>query len=234
MMPDRFEYRKGIVISNQDTEQIGRCQIRILPEFLGVADSDLPWMYPAELQGGGGSNGSSVIPEIGEYVDVIIKDKYWQKLEYRTTDYTINNFPYSAFQEITSKMGVDLTEQTYPQPIRIYKIGQNFVFANSSTNELGFYNANGSYFLFDLDGNIIQNSALGKVDIKSNVPSATDPLITANLYTIVYNTLSILQRILTPGTLLGNLANPIVFTDAPDLLTVTELIEDTLNLLKSH
>jgi len=154
------------VIDNKDEKKLGRVKLKVLPEFQDVADSYLDWSYPYTLEGGGSvGGGEHNVPEIGEMVKVVIKDKYWKKIEYMSGDYIEDAYPYKDFSsDVTSSTVPELGSQTYPQPkyIKQFKDG-SYYFHNSETGESGQFNTNGSYIIFDKDGSIYNYS---KKDIK--------------------------------------------------------------------
>lgn len=161
MIYDKF----AVVVDNVDPLKKGRVKLRPMPEFNGVEDSLLNWSYPHVLNGGGVTGGGEHnVPEIGEMVKIVIRDKFWQRIEYVTGDYTEDAYPYEDFSKKVSSMS-ELDSQTYPQPkyIKQYKDG-SYYFHNSETGESGHFHNSGSYVIFDKDGNTYTYS---KKDIKS-------------------------------------------------------------------
>lgn len=174
-----IEYRKAIVIDNNDPDKKGEVQVRVLPEMTGVDENKLPWCRPFMMSGGGGEGGTHDIPEIGEYVTVIIKDKFWIHMEYIPSDYTVDNYPYLSFESISSSM-TELGSQTYPQPKYLKKFADgSFIFHNSSTGEHGIYNSNGTYILISSNGDIyISTNSGNKIEMTSSGVSINDGNLT--------------------------------------------------------
>jgi hypothetical protein len=232
-MPFEEIIRTGKILDNVDPKKLGRCKIQILPEFNGISKDFLDWSYPYGNSGGGFSkSGTHNVPEIGEYVKVIIRDKFWKKAEYITIDYVENNYPYSDFTNIISNIP-ELGSQTYPQPkyVQSYPDG-SFSFYNSKTGERGLYHNSGAYFLIDANGkitihnskNMIINGAdSGKVSLKNN---------SATLHSILKEVLTIIQNIITPGNLLGNMGAPVQYLQTGDLSTIAQDLTKLSQLLE--
>jgi hypothetical protein len=163
--------RTAVCIDNNDNnstderpKQTGRCKLRILPEMNGMAEDKLPWCAPFLNEGSGTSNlGTHKVLEVGEYCRVLIRDKYWQHIEWLNGDYVEGFYPYSVWTDNASKM-TELGSMTYPQPNFMKALPDgSIMFYNSETGESGIHNSNGSYCLFDKDGSIF---AFSKKDIK--------------------------------------------------------------------
>jgi hypothetical protein len=152
----KLEERFAKVINNNDPLKKGRIKATIYPELFDLSEDKLNWIYPHINHGGGGEkNSTHSIPEIGEFVKVVILDPHWKHIEYIHGDYVENYYPYENFKSIVADMK-ELGSQTYPQPayIKSYPDG-SFSFHNTVTGEHGFYNFNKAYILFDAKGNII-------------------------------------------------------------------------------
>jgi hypothetical protein len=227
--------KTAIVVDNNDTDKLGKIKVRVLPEMNGVEESNLPWCRPFILNGGGKEgSGTQNIPEVGEYIKVIIRDKFWQHIEYISGDYIENGYPYSDFSSIVSSM-TELGSQTYPQPkfIKTFSDG-SFYFHNSSTGESGVYNKNGSYCMFDSAGQIIvhgnnQNIIIdgatsGKITVKNS---------TATLHTILKDLIGIVKNIITPANLVSaSPGSPVVYsqvsTDLPKSIQLDTFIDQLM------
>jgi hypothetical protein len=63
----------GVVVDNDDPEQLGRCRIKVYSLFDDLEDTQVPWAFPVtnnSFAGGGGGFGSISIPKIGAIVRV--------------------------------------------------------------------------------------------------------------------------------------------------------------------
>lgn len=138
---------RGIVVNNQDPEQIGRIQVNI-PDFIeGTLQSDgtwnLPWIYqkaPAML-GGNGVSSSFAVPEVNSEVFVEFPygdiysgfySYYWQS---ETTHQTFLNEDYPNSYGFSDSTGTQ------------FKIDKAKLF-------LEFIHASGAYFYIDDQSNI--------------------------------------------------------------------------------
>lgn len=138
---------RGVVVYNQDPEQIGRIQVNI-PDFIeGTAQSDgtwnLPWIYqktPAMLGGNGLSSGFAV-PEVGSEVFV----------EFPYDDIYSGFYSYFWQSEVTHQ---SFLSEDYPNSYGFsdatgtqFKIDKTKLF-------LEFLHASGAYFFIDEQSNI--------------------------------------------------------------------------------
>ena len=85
------------VIDNVDPDELGRVQVRILPELNGIADdADLPWALPESNSRTGTSPGVGrhSIPDIDSHISVLIVDKYWKLIYYKEIIKKLNNKNY--------------------------------------------------------------------------------------------------------------------------------------------
>ena len=145
-------FRTAKVISDNDPEELSRVQVRILPEFTEMQESMLPWAY-VTYPGKGNSSETSVHnpPEIGSFVRVEIRDKFWKEI-YVISDEFLEGF--AAYEKwSTAQSGIsELSNQTYPQPrFEAFKDGSIF-FNNTDTGEKGVYHSSGSYVFMNSAG----------------------------------------------------------------------------------
>jgi hypothetical protein len=165
-------FRRAIVIDNDDSafdgNKLSRVKVRILPENKGINNDDLlRWVEPYT-----NSNGVSAettehnIPEIDSQVMVAIMDEYWQTIRYLKGFYINGYSAYQKWEDDISSSITDIDTQTYPQPniFQHYADGSAF-FRNTETGEMGHFNSNGSYMVFDKDGKIIIYSKSQAVQI---------------------------------------------------------------------
>ncbi len=218
--------RVAKIIDNVDELQKGRVQLRVMPEMNGVKDSELPWCYPYIIKGGGDSNktGEHNIPEINEMIKVIIRDKFWQIIEWLPGDYVEGFYPYSEFSFILSS-ATELGSMQYPEPkfMRKFKDG-TALFHNSTTGETGIINKNGSYFIFDVNGNMINNAKSKKIKIKNTL---------ADIYDILIRIEELLDDIISNSNWIGNWGFPTQFMPfGVDKLKVQQIKTDVDNLFK--
>lgn len=160
--------REAQIVSLNDPDQLGKIQVRILPEMLNFKTSDLPWAGKYN-QGTGCSAdvGLHELPEINSYVRVIIED--WpllKRIRYISDDYIEGLYVYSKSSDLDSI--TELGTQTYPQPFfKSYKDG-TIEFHNSTTGEHGTFFSNGEYYLKDATGNIFVNTKAKSCKVYNN------------------------------------------------------------------
>ena len=72
-------FREAIVTSVEDPEELGRVQLRVLPELSEHEASDLPWCVPESS----GIHGKSFgLPQVGQAVSCIVWTKLWCEITY--------------------------------------------------------------------------------------------------------------------------------------------------------
>ena len=72
-------FREAIVTSVEDPEELGRVQLRVLPELSEHEEADLPWCFPESS----GIHGKSFgLPQVGQAVSCIVWTKLWCEITY--------------------------------------------------------------------------------------------------------------------------------------------------------
>lgn len=72
-------FREAIVTSVEDPEELGRIQLRVLPELSEHEESDLPWCFPEST----GIHGKDFgMPQVGQAVSCIVWTKLWCEITY--------------------------------------------------------------------------------------------------------------------------------------------------------
>lgn len=181
-----MEIKLAKVIDNVDKDKTGKLKLRIVPEMSGVDESNLPWCRPFLLQGNGSKTGTHTIPEKGDMIKVIIKDKFWKNIEWLNGDFVDGMYPYETWTNKSSSIS-ELQSMTYPQPsfMRVLP-DQSIMFYNSETGEAGYLNSSGSYTIFDSSGNIIQNANTSKFTIKTSTKSLKTDILKVILESLLY------------------------------------------------
>ncbi len=147
--------RYGRVIDNLDEDQLGKVQVRIIPEMNSIEDDKLPWVMPRitgtpGLQEGVGKHS---VPEIESIVTVFISED-WQTFEFtseapRVTDW----YPYAKFEEDFDIADMEEAPE-YPEPHFTRTPDGTIVFHNQTTGDIGIQHPTGLYVLADKDGNL--------------------------------------------------------------------------------
>ena len=72
-------FREALVTSVEDPEELGRIQLRVLPELSEHDEADLPWCFPEST----GIHGKSFgMPQVGQAVSCIVWTKLWCEITY--------------------------------------------------------------------------------------------------------------------------------------------------------
>lgn len=72
-------FREAIITSVEDPEELGRIQLRVLPELSEHEESDLPWCFPEST----GIHGKDFgMPQVGQAVSCIVWTKLWCEITY--------------------------------------------------------------------------------------------------------------------------------------------------------
>jgi len=239
------------VIDNNDPNKKGYIQVRILPEFIDVQESKLPWVQPY-FNGVGISSehGLHNVPEIGDRVKIIVKDKYWKDMEYFTGEYIEGKYIYSKWQGIQNNI-TNNSGFTYPQPAFFKHFPDGTaIYHNSETGESGIVSPNGDYININGDGKItlkskndievdadgeevitangitIEGKAASKITIKNSVEGA-------DLKGILSDIQSVLQNLVTPGVITSPVGPCIYINSGTDLPKMTQVLINLGLLLDS-
>lgn len=136
------DYYVGKVVTNNDPDKLGRCQIRVYGVFENnIQDSDLPWAMP-EFSFVGSNKGSFIVPTVGTIVRV-----YFDKGDIYLPIYT---------NKIVDKTNLPSDINTnYPDTMVFFETdaGDKFTI-NRNTGDTIFTHKSGSLIKIDGTGNI--------------------------------------------------------------------------------
>ena len=136
----------GKVISNDDPEKLGRCQIRVIGYYENLSDDWLPWAIP-DIGYIGGKNGSQIIPEVGTIVRGYFDHGDIQKPIYNGIAFNAANSDSSYTDRKNSA--------EYPHKMVLMETDQgDFLTLNRKNGELAFIHRTGASIFIDSDGNI--------------------------------------------------------------------------------
>lgn len=200
-----FELHYGIVEDNDDPEQKGRMQVRLLPEMESVARQQLPWLMPFE--GGKGIKAGTYekdLMEVGTPVWCFFKSATFRTGWYIGGFFLENSFDFSRVSsELGSAADIDLGEYKDITFSR-FKDG-SIEFRNHKNGVSGHYHNSGSYVIFSSTGDII---AYSKTSIK------------------LYNDNSSIELKEAPGDIEVNSNGNIIFNGSGDnLVTYNDLYQ---------
>lgn len=148
--------RTGKVISNEDPDKQFKCQMRILPELVDVAEADLPWVRPFS-QGSTGTKtslGSCRVPEKDSFVRVLVLDESWQESEYLPAGENIPGLTVRKYLEDNLKID-GYTLPAYPQPSIVDVTAEgSILFHDTKTGDLGLQHASGLFVWIKASGEL--------------------------------------------------------------------------------
>ena len=150
---------KGIVVSNNDLEKLGRLQVRLNPEFKDVPEDLLPWLRPFLYQ-----DITNVLLEEGAQIWCFFLDDYFKQGYWISTQHIDCYFNYDeVFSQLNSISDLDLQE--YPQP-QFQRFSNGTIFFNNTiTNDIGIFHTSKSYCMIDSSGSIILSNSFNKFSI---------------------------------------------------------------------
>lgn len=221
------------VISTEDPNQKFRVKIQLLPEAINLTDTEnFPWASP--LFGVSGENAMSVdFPEVGSIVWVLT-DPYFKRF-YWFNQYTIEaKISYATIVSLLSS--VSGVSSTYGDIVCTLYEDQGLSFHNNNTGAHGFIHSNGSYMVFDDNGNLSINSGTtgtsGDFSI-NNGRFTLENSLGGNLKEILSDLATVLQHVITPLSFIGNMGAPVVYPQAgTDLSTILGIIANVTALLE--
>lgn len=139
----------GIVVNNNDPEQIGRCKIKIYGYYDDLAIANIPWAVP-DINGLASTKGNFVIPEL----NTIVRG-YFDNGDDSKPIYTSVAFNESYTDPETNFMDWWKRVEDYPHTMVLFQTDQNdYLVMNRKTGELSFTHHTGVITKVDSDGNI--------------------------------------------------------------------------------
>jgi len=205
-------YYLGVVVDNNDSvlpdkKKMGRIKIKLIPEFEGIMDKDLPWVRPFMLP----VANSFTTPEIGDKVYIVSLDDYFQSLFYLG----VAAFDSGRTQAAAYSQAAKFASGQYPNlKVEQYKDG-TCIFRDSATGDIGVVHKSGA---------IIAISSDGKVAIQND---------SGSLFSVLDNILSIIQHVIVGANWVGNMGIPLIYTQqASDSALATQTTNIINGLLK--
>lgn len=168
----------GIIVDNEDPQQLGRVQIRIIGFYDEIPDYLLPWAIP-DITYLGSSRGSFIVPEINSIVR-----GYFDKGDIQKPIYDSLAFQQKNVERDT--LGI-LDKSDYPHKMVLMETDQgDFLTLNRKTGQLIFTHRTGASTTIDALGNIFINAGIGlyngglNVDIQGDVNISSKGNLTIN------------------------------------------------------
>jgi|WetSurSiteA1Bulk_404760.scaffolds.fasta_scaffold33068_2 hypothetical protein len=162
VIDENFNPWTGIVVDNNDPDQLGRCKINVFGIFDEITDTNLlPWAEPffASLNGD-----SFIVPEVGSIVSVrfLNNDIYFPRY---TSKVPVNHI-------FTESSKTDIAED-YPNTVVLFENSMMTVRMNRLTGQIVIKNANGA--VIHLGGNAAgsEGGTINCFEVKVNSGATT-------------------------------------------------------------
>lgn len=144
-------FREAIVTSVEDPEELGRVQLRVLPELSEHEESDLPWCFPEST----GIHGKDFgMPQVGQAVSCIVWTKLWCEITYlpmvirKPKEHLFQNWMDNQRSLID-----DMANDPEEKDLVVKQYSDDFSeYHDVGNSEHGFVHPSGTYVTIDKDG----------------------------------------------------------------------------------
>ena len=144
-------FREAIVTSVEDPEELGRVQLRVLPELSEHEEADLPWCFPESS----GIHGKSFgLPQVGQAVSCIVWTKLWCEITYlpmvirKPKEHLFQNWMDNQRSLID-----DMANDPEEKDLVVKQYSDDFSeYHDVGNSEHGFVHPSGTYVSIDKDG----------------------------------------------------------------------------------
>lgn len=162
----KFNLYYATVIDNSDPDKAGKIQIKILPEFNDIRDSDLPWAKPFFNMGMSAKEFNKITPKKDSKIWVLA-DIYFEEIFYLSGVYIDGFFDYASVKDKIDE--IDETSSTSSPNIDFIKFdNDNILFNNIVNGDIGILHTSGSYYLIKSDGKIYMYNGTIKIKIEDD------------------------------------------------------------------
>ena len=144
-------FREAIVTSVEDPEELGRIQLRVLPELSEHAESDLPWCFPESS----GIHGKSFgLPQVGQAVSCIVWTKLWCDITYlQMVISKPKEHPFQDWMDNQRSLIDDMANDPEEKDLVVEQYSDDFSqYHDVGNSEHGFVHPSGTYVTIDKDG----------------------------------------------------------------------------------
>lgn len=144
-------FREAIVTSVEDPEELGRIQLRVLPELSEHEEADLPWCFPESS----GIHGKSFgLPQVGQAVSCIIWTKLWCEITYLPMVIRKpKEHPFQNWMDNQRSLIDDMANDPEEKDLVVNQYADDFSeYHDTANNEHGFLHPSGTYVTIDKDG----------------------------------------------------------------------------------
>lgn len=144
-------FREAIVTSVEDPEELGRVQLRVLPELSEHEESDLPWCFPESS----GIHGKSFgLPQVGQAVSCIVWTKLWCEITYLPMVIRKpKEHPFQDWMDNQRSLIEDMANDPEEKDLVVEQYSDDFSqYHDVGNSEHGFIHPSGTYVSIDKDG----------------------------------------------------------------------------------
>ena len=144
-------FREAIVTSVEDPEELGRIQLRVLPELSEHKESDLPWCFPEST----GIHGKDFgMPQVGQAVSCIVWTKLWCEITYLPMVIRKpKEHPYQDWMDNQRSLIDDMANDPEEKDLVVKQYSDDFSeYHDVGNSEHGFVHPSGAYVTIDKDG----------------------------------------------------------------------------------
>ena len=144
-------FREAIVTSVEDPEELGRVQLRVLPELSEHEEADLPWCFPESS----GIHGKSFgLPQVGQAVSCIVWTKLWCEITYLPMVIRKpKEHPYQDWMDNQRSLIDDMANDPEEKDLVVEQYSDDFSqYHDVGNSEHGFVHPSGTYVSIDKEG----------------------------------------------------------------------------------
>ena len=144
-------FREAIVTSVEDPEELGRVQLRVLPELSEHEEADLPWCFPESS----GIHGKSFgLPQVGQAVSCIVWTKLWCEITYLPMVIRKpKEHPFQDWMDNQRSLIDDMANDPEEKNLVVEQYSDDFSqYHDVGNSEHGFVHPSGTYVTIDKDG----------------------------------------------------------------------------------
>lgn len=144
-------FREAIVTSVEDPEELGRVQLRVLPELSEHDEADLPWCFPEST----GIHGKSFgLPQVGQAVSCIVWTKLWCEITYLPMVIRKpKEHPFQNWMDKQRSLIDDMANDPEEKNLVVEQYSDDFSqYHDVGNSEHGFVHPSGTYVSIDKDG----------------------------------------------------------------------------------
>lgn len=144
-------FREAIVTSVEDPEELGRVQLRVLPELSEHEEADLPWCFPESS----GIHGKSFgLPQVGQAVSCIVWTKLWCEITYLPMVIRKpKEHPFQDWMDNQRSLIDDMANDPEEKDLVVEQYSDDFSqYHDVGNSEHGFVHPSGTYVSIDKEG----------------------------------------------------------------------------------